>query len=376
MRDQLKNAKRIVVKVGSALLVDGDGGLRTQWLASLAQDIAAFRARSQDVIIVSSGAIAMGSRQLHISLDVQRLEESQAAAAIGQIKLAHAYQESLAKHDVDVAQILLTPGDTEVRRRYLNARDTIKTLLKLGVTPVINENDTVATSEIRYGDNDRLAARVAQMAGADCLILLSDVDGLYTADPSTDAAATLIPEVDEITRDIVAMAGKPRAMGVGSGGMITKIEAAKIAVAAGCHMLIVNGTRDHPIRAYERDGKGTLFHAAATPLASRKQWIAGSLRPAGTITVDEGAMAALGNGKSLLPAGVTGVEGPFERGDAVMIKNQAGIEIGRGLVAYSSSDASQIMGHKSREIEALLGYRGREVLIHRDDLVLNNSWKT
>lgn len=376
MQDRLKSAKRIVVKVGSALLVDADGGLRAAWLGSLAEDIATFRARGQDVIIVSSGAIAMGSRQLHIALDVQKLEESQAAAAIGQIKLAHAYQESLGKHGVDVAQILLTPGDTEVRRRYLNARDTINTLLRLGVTPVINENDTVATSEIRYGDNDRLAARVAQMASADCLILLSDVDGLYTADPSADAAATLVREVGDITQDIEAMAGKPKAMGVGSGGMITKIEAAKIAVAAGCHMLIVNGTREHPVRAYEEDGTGTLFHAAATPLATRKQWIAGSLRPAGSITVDDGAMAALGNGKSLLPAGVIGVDGPFERGDAVMVKNQAGVEIGRGLVAYSSAAASQIMGHKSREIEALLGYRGREVLIHRDDLVLNSGWKT
>lgn len=376
MHDHLNSAKRVVIKVGSALLVDADGGLRAEWLGSLAADIAAFRARGQDVIIVSSGAIALGSRQLHIGLDTQKLEESQAAAAIGQIKLAHAYQESLAKYDVDVAQILLTPGDTEVRRRYLNARDTINTLLKLGVTPVINENDTVATSEIRYGDNDRLAARVAQMVGADCLILLSDIDGLYTADPSTDATATLVREIDEITQDVEAMAGKPKAIGVGSGGMITKIEAAKIAVAAGCHMLIINGTRDHPIRTYQENGTGTLFHAAATPLATRKQWIAGSLRAAGYVTVDDGAAAALSNGKSLLPAGVVGVDGPFERGDAVIVKNQAGQEIGRGLVAYSSQAAGQIMGHKSREIEALLGYRGREVLIHRDDLVLNSSWKT
>ena len=375
MHNHLNSAKRIVVKVGSALLVDAAGGLRAQWLSTLAKDLAAFRAHGQDVIIVSSGAIALGSQQLHIALDTQKLEESQAAAAVGQIKLAHAYQESLAKYNVDVAQILLTPGDTEVRRRYLNARDTINTLLKLGVTPVINENDTVATSEIRYGDNDRLAARVAQMAGADCLILLSDVSGLYTADPNTDETATLVHEVDEITPSIEGMAGRPKAMGVGSGGMITKIEAAKIAVAAGCHMLIVNGTRRHPIRSYQEDGIGTLFHAAATPLAARKQWISGSLRPAGSITIDNGAIAALKNGKSLLPAGVTVVDGPFERGDAVIIKDEAGTEIARGLVAYSSAAASQIMGHKSREIEALLGYRGREVLIHRDDLVLNNSWK-
>ncbi len=376
MQDRIKQARRIVVKIGSALLVDPDGGLRADWLDSLAGDIAALRARGQEVIIVSSGAIALGSAPLRLTIESQRLEESQAAAAVGQIRLAHAYQDRLGKHGIDVAQILLTPDDTEVRRRYLNARDTINTLLRLGTVPVINENDTVATAEIRYGDNDRLAARVAQMTGADCLILLSDVDGLFTADPSTDSSAELVLEVAEITPEIEAMAGKPKTAGVGKGGMITKLAAAKIAVSAGCPMLIVNGTRARPIRSFEETGLGTWFHAVATPLAARKQWIAGTLLPAGSLTIDDGAVAALQGGKSLLPAGVSALSGSFQRGDTVMVKTSAGEEIGRGLVAYSSVDTERIIGHKSSEIETLLGYRGREVLIHRDDLVLDASWKT
>lgn len=376
MQDHLKQARRIVVKIGSALLVDPDGGLRADWLDSLAGDIAALRARGQEVIIVSSGAIALGSTPLGLSIESQRLEESQAAAAVGQIRLAHAYQDRLGQHGIDVAQILLTPDDTEVRRRYLNARDTIDTLLRLGTVPVINENDTVATVEIRYGDNDRLAARVAQMVGADCLILLSDVDGLFTSDPSTDKAAELVREVSEITPELEAMAGEPKALGFGKGGMTTKLAAAKIAVSAGCPMLIVNGTRARPIHAYEESGVGTWFHASATQLAARKQWIAGALLPAGTLTIDDGAAAALRDGKSLLPAGVSAVSGDFQRGDTVIVKTGAGEEIAQGLVAYSSADAERIIGHKSREIEALLGYRGREVLIHRDDMVLDASWKT
>lgn len=375
MHDDLKQARRIVVKIGSALLVDPQGGLRAQWLASLAADIAALKARGQEVIIVSSGAIALGSAPLRLALDSQRLEESQAAAAVGQIRLAHAYQDCLAKHGIDVAQILLTPDDTEVRRRYLNARDTINTLLRLGTVPVINENDTVATAEIRYGDNDRLAARVAQMAGADSLILLSDVDGLFTADPSSDDGAALVPEVAEITPEIEAMAAEAKSVGVGKGGMITKLAAAKIAVAAGCPMLIINGTGAQPIHAYEEGGRGTWFHASATTPAARKQWIAGTLAPAGSLTIDDGALAALQGGKSLLPAGISALSGNFQRGDTVTLKTGAGEEIGRGLVAYSSDDAERIIGHKSREIEALLGYRGREELIHRDDLVLDASWK-
>ncbi|MDX1581129.1 MAG: glutamate 5-kinase, partial [Alphaproteobacteria bacterium] len=334
------------------------------------EDIARLRQEGTEVIVVSSGAVALGARHLGRRLSRQKLSESQAAAAIGQIQLAHAYQNVMAAHGLNVAQLLLTIDDTETRRRYLNARDTIFTLLDMGVIPVVNENDTVATSEIRYGDNDRLAARVAQMISADALIILSDVDGLYTADPASDTTARLIEEVEEISPEIEAMAGKPKPMGVGSGGMITKVAAARIALSAGCDVLITSGLTTRPITTYRDSGKGTWFRAEESPLALRKQWIAGTLNPAGVLVVDEGAEHALGNGKSLLPAGVVRVEGKFDRGDAVVLRNEAGEELARGLCAYSSTEAAKIAGHKTGEIEAILGYQGRGELVHRDNMVV------
>lgn len=367
---RLVQAKRLVVKVGSALLVDGKSGrVNRQWLESLAADIARARDRGQQVIVVSSGAIALGRRQLGLRDGRLRLEESQAAAAVGQIRLAHAWKEVFDEHAIAVAQVLLTLGDTEQRRRYLNARRTLDTLLTLGAVPVINENDTVATAEIRYGDNDRLAARVAQMASAECLVLLSDVDGLYTADPARDPAAAFIPEVTEVTAAIEDMATGPTS-GVGSGGMATKVAAGRIAVAAGCNLCIATGRRPNPLRAIEAGERCTWFRRSGTARAVRKQWIAGTLRPGGRLTLDPGAVAALVRGKSLLPAGVVAVEGKFERGDTVSVVDAAGREIARGLSAYSAADAGRLLGRNSKDIEALLGYRGREELIHRDDLVL------
>jgi glutamate 5-kinase len=367
---RLTDAKRVVVKVGSALLVDGDKGrLNRSWLESLAADVAAFCKRGQELILVSSGAIALGRRHLNLDTGKLKLEESQAAAAVGQIRLAHAYKELLDAHEIAVAQILLTLGDTEQRRRYLNARSTLNTLLALGAVPVINENDTVATAEIRYGDNDRLAARVAQMIGADCLVLLSDVDGLYTADPKQDPDAQFIARVLEITPAIEAMASGA-AGDLGSGGMHTKIAAAKIAFSAGCHLCISLGTDEHPLRRIEEGGRCTWFVPASTPLATRKQWIASTLKPAGAITVDDGAVRALMGGKSLLPAGVTRAVGRFDRGDTVSIIGPDGTEIGRGICAYSDVDAARIIGRKSADIETVLGFRGRDEMVHRDDLVL------
>jgi len=367
---RLTDAKRVVVKVGSTLLVDGDKGrLNRSWLESLAADVAALRKRGQEVILVSSGAIALGRRQLNLGSGKLKLEESQAAAAVGQIRLAHAYKELLDAHQITVAQILLTLGDTEQRRRYLNARGTLNTLLTLKAVPVINENDTVATAEIRYGDNDRLAARVAQMVGADCLILLSDIDGLYTADPKDDPDAQFIARVLEITPVIEAMAGGTGS-DLGSGGMLTKIAAAKIAVAAGCHLCISKGALEHPLQRIEDGARCTWFVPSSTPLATRKQWIAGTLRPAGAIAIDEGAVRALLSGKSLLPAGVTRAVGRFDRGDTVSIIGPGGVEVARGICAYSDADAARIMGRKSAEIEQLLGFRGRDEIVHRDDLVL------
>ena len=371
MVDRLSRARRVVVKIGSALLVgDSDGRIRRAWLDTLAEDVAAARARGQEIVIVTSGAIALGRRRLALGSGPLRLDESQAAAACGQIHLAHAYEEALGRHDIRVAQVLMTLDDTEARRRYLNALSTINRLLKLGAVPVVNENDTVATAEIRFGDNDRLAARVAAMISADVLVLLSDIDGFYSADPRHHADARLIPEVRRITDEIAAMAGKAPP-GDSSGGMETKLAAARIAVAAGSHMVIANGRHDHPLNAILDGGPGTWFLAAASPRAARKSWIAGSLKPAGTLIVDDGALKALGAGKSLLPAGVVKVEGRFDKGDAVLVKDAAGREIARGLVAYSCEDARRIAGHKSGEIGGLLGYRGREELIHRDDLVLS-----
>jgi glutamate 5-kinase len=373
---RLRDARRIVVKVGSALLVDGrTGRLNRAWLESLADDLEAATRRGQQVIVVSSGAIAMGRRHLKLAPGKLRLEESQAAAAVGQIRLARAWAEILEARELATAQVLLTLEDTEDRRRYLNARSTLDTLLELGAVPVINENDTVATAEIRYGDTDRLAARVAQMASAECLVLLSDIDGLYTADPGVDPDATFIPEVREITGQVDAMATGPTS-GLGSGGMTTKIAAARIAVGAGCALCIASGRRLHPLRAVEEGERCTWFWPTESPVAVRKQWIAGTLQPRGRITVDDGCARALTRGKSLLPAGVTKVAGRFERGDTVSVLAPDGREIARGLAAYSAEDAARIIGRRSSEIEALLGYRGREELVHRDDLVVLRDFST
>jgi len=366
----LTQARRIVVKVGSALLVDGETGrVNRAWLETLVEDLLRLRKRGQRVILVSSGAIALGRRRLGLKHGALRLEESQAAAAVGQIRLAHAYKELLEGCDVTVAQVLLTLEDSERRRRYLNARATLESLLALGALPVINENDTVATAEIRYGDNDRLAARVAQMAGADCLVLLSDVEGLYSADPNREPGARFIHEVPQITPEIEAMAGRAASQ-VGSGGMAAKIAAARIAVAAGCHMCIAAGVHRHPLRRIEEGADCTWFVPSATPAAARKQWIAGTLRPAGALTIDAGARRALLEGRSLLPAGVTAARGRFDRGDTVSVLAADGAEIARGIVAYSDVDAARIMGRKSSQIADILGFRGRDEMIHRDDLVL------
>jgi glutamate 5-kinase len=366
----LTSAKRVVVKIGSALLVeDTTGGIRRRWLEALADDVAAMHVKGQEVLLVSSGAIAVGRRHLDLPAGSLRLEEKQAAAATGQIRLAHAYQEALARHGLTVAQVLLTLEDTEDRRRHLNARATLATLLKLLAVPVINENDTVATSEIRFGDNDRLAARVAAMIGADALVLLSDIDGLYSADPKLDAEASHIPEVAELSPEIEAMAGEALP-GYSSGGMVTKLAAARIAIGAGCRMAIADGRRMHPLAAIAEGARCSWFLPTATPRTARKKWIAGALKPIGSLTVDDGALKALAGGKSLLPAGVTAVNGEFERGDALRVLDKSGREVARGLTAYSAADAKRIMGHKSREIETLLGYRGRDEMIHRDDLVV------
>ncbi len=367
----LEAGRRVIVKIGSALLVDGERGtLHRRWLEALAADLARCRGRGQDVIIVSSGAIAIGRRHLRFSGRDLKLEEKQAAAATGMVRLAHAYEEVLGRQGMTVAQVLLTLDDSDDRRRYLNARNTLSTLLRLGAVPLINENDTVATDEIRFGENDRLAGLVAAMISADVLVLLSDIDGFYSADPRRQPGARHIPVIDRITPEIEAMAGSTRT-DYGSGGMITKIAAAKSAVAAGCATVVADGKPLHPLRAIEEGARCTWFLPRANPRAARKHWIAGILRPAGAITIDNGAMKALGHGKSLLPAGVTEVEGAFKRGDAVIVKAGDGRKIGCGLSAYSAADARRIMGHKSGEIESLLGYRGRDEMIHRDDLVLS-----
>ena len=367
---RLGDAKRVVVKVGSALLVDADKGrLNRSWLESFAADVARLHKRGQEVILVSSGAIALGRRHLGLAPGKLRLEESQASAAVGQIRLAHAYKELLDVHEITVAQILLTLGDTEQRRRYLNARGTLNTLLSLRAVPVINENDTVATAEIRYGDNDRLAARVAQMVGADCLVLLSDIDGLYTSNPKGNPGAEFISRVLDISPEIEAMAGGVSS-NMGSGGMQTKIAAAKIAVGAGCHLCIAKGAYPNPLKRIEEGARCTWFVPTSTPVATRKQWIAGTLKPAGAIAVDAGAVRALMGGKSLLPAGVTKAVGRFERGDTVSILGPDGAEVARGICAYSDGDAARIIGRKSADIEKVLGFRGRDEIVHRDDLVL------
>ncbi len=370
MTEQLTGAARLVVKIGSALLVDDKTGtIRRTWLEALADDLHALRETGTEILVVSSGAIAVGRRHLGLTQKTIRLEEKQAAAASGQIQLAHAYQEALARHDISVAQILLTLSDTEERRRHLNARSTIAQLLTIGAVPVVNENDTVATTEIRFGDNDRLAARVAAMISADTLILLSDIDGLYERDPRQDSNAKHIAQVEEINPQIEAMAGKAPT-GYSSGGMETKIQAAKVATAAGCRMAIMNGIDANPLRRLTEGARCTWFMPSTSPLTARKRWIVGSLNPVGEILVDAGAERALKQGKSLLPAGVIRIQGTFERGDAVIVRVADGNEMARGLSAYSNADAARIAGRKSGEIAKILGYRGRDELIHRDDLVL------
>jgi glutamate 5-kinase len=350
-------------------LISPGGQVNRHWLGTLVEDLLRLRARQQEVVLVSSGAIALGRRELKLPGGPLALPHAQAAAAVGQIALAHIYKELFAAAGVTVAQILLTLEDSEHRRRYLNARATLSELLGLGALPVINENDTVATTEIRYGDNDRLAARVAQMTSADCLLLLSDVAGLYTADPNLDPAARLIPEVREITPEIEAMGGGS-ASAVGSGGMATKIAAAKIATAAGCAMAIAAGAPLHPVRRLEEGAECSWFLPSQNPENARKQWIAGSLRPNGAVIIDAGALQALRSGKSLLPAGVVAVSGQFVRGDTVSVLDRDGNEIARGMIAYGDRDAARIVGKRSADIEALLGFRGRDEIIHRDDLVM------
>ena len=361
--------RRLVVKVGSSLLIDDGGKLGRAWLDSLTDDIAALYADGHEVLVVSSGSIAIGSAVLGINKKRARLEALQAAAAAGQVQLVHAYQASLARHDLAAAQVLLTPGDTEDRRRFLNARGTLAKLLECRVVPVINENDTVATEEIRYGDNDRLAARVAQLVMADALILLSDVDGLYTADPGEDASAEHIAEPGPIDEQTLALAGETRS-DVGTGGMATKVQAARIATRAGCATVIASGVTAHPIAALRGGARHTVFHAPASPTAARKQWLAGVLEVTGELRLDDGAVAALREGGSLLPVGVKSVSGTFGRGDVVRIADDGGRELGRGLAEYSRAEAERIAGCRSDGIEAALGYRGRSVMVHRDELVL------
>ena len=369
----LASFRRIVVKVGSALLVDqAQGSVNRVWLEALADDLAGLHRAGKDVLVVSSGSIALGRTVLKLPRGALRLEDSQAAAAVGQIALARIWSEVLSAREMTAGQILLTLYDTEERRRYLNARETISRLLALRAVPVINENDTVATTEIRYGDNDRLAARVASMTSADLLVLLSDIDGLYTAPPHLDPRAQFIPVVPRVTAEIEAMAGGA-ASEFSRGGMFTKIEAAKIATTAGAHLVIADGRIEHPIARVAEGGRCTWFLTPSNPVTSRKKWIAGSLEPRGAVHVDAGAARALASGKSLLPAGVIRVEGAFARGDCVVIRDQNNAELGRGLVAYDAAEAGQLVGRNSRDIESVLGAPGRAEMIHRDDMALGGE---
>jgi glutamate 5-kinase len=369
----LKNFRRIVVKVGSSLLVDSSAsGLKRDWLASLAADVAGLHRQKCDVLVVSSGAIALGRAVLKLPPGPLKLEDSQAAAAVGQIALARAWSEALGAHSLTAGQVLVTLGDTEERRRYLNARSTIAKLLEWRSVPVINENDTVATTEIRYGDNDRLAARVATMMSADLLVLLSDVNGLYDRPPIAGNGAKLVPVVARITPDIEAMAGASGS-DLARGGMPTKIEAGKIATTAGTHMVIASGRVLHPLQTIANGAACTWFLTPANPVTARKKWIAGSLEPRGALMIDAGAVRALRSGKSLLPAGVIKVEGGFGRGDAVVVRGPDGHEVGRGLVAYDADDAEKIKGRSSADVLLILGYTGRTEMIHRDDLVLGGE---
>ena len=368
-------SKRIVIKIGSSLLVDPGSGVKNQWLDSLIEDIASLNRNGAQILLVSSGAIALGRNMLDLPRRPLKLDESQAAAAVGQIELGRAWSAALSKQNLVPGQILLTLNDTEGqagRRSYLNARDTIERLLAFGTVPVINENDTVATSEIRYGDNDRLAARVATMLGADLLVLLSDIDGLYTAPPDDNSTADFIETVEQITPQIEAMAGSAGSE-LSRGGMVTKIEAGKIATRAGTSMIIASGKRDHPIAAIQNGERCTLFAARPVKAGARKAWIAGQLETSGSIAIDEGAAGALIRGKSLLPAGVVGVSGSFSRGDAVAIRDVRGAVLGQGLIAYNSEEAELIKGAHSDDLADLLGYAGRRALVHRDDMALLDS---
>jgi glutamate 5-kinase len=368
----LSDFRRIVVKVGSSLLVDSDGGKLDQaWLSSLAEDLARLHRDGRDLMVVSSGAIALGRAVLRLPRGPLKLEDSQAAAAVGQIALARTWSEVLGTYGLTAGQVLVTLQDTEERRRYLNARSTIDKLLEWRAIPVINENDTVATNEIRYGDNDRLAARVATMASADLLVLLSDVDGLYDSPPSANSGARLVSVVERITPAIEAMAGAAGSE-LSRGGMQTKLEAAKIATQGGTHMVIASGRIAHPLAAVAAGGRCTWFVTPANPVTARKKWIAGSLEPRGVLVIDAGAVAALRSGKSLLPAGVLRIEGVFARGDAVVIRGPDGCEVGRGLVAYDAEDAARIRGRPSSDILLILGHSGRTEMVHRDDLVVGH----
>ncbi|MCY1742711.1 glutamate 5-kinase [Ensifer sp. SL37] len=371
-RKPLLKYRRVVIKIGSALLVDRATGLKKAWLDAMCADIARLKAKGVEVLVVSSGAIALGRTVLNLPAGALKLEESQAAAAVGQIALARAWSESLSTDAIVAGQVLLTLGDTEERRRYLNARATINQLLKLGAVPIINENDTVATTEIRYGDNDRLAARVATMVGADLLVLLSDIDGLYTAPPHLDPNARFLETIAEITPEIEAMAGGA-ASELSRGGMRTKIDAGKIATTAGCAMIIASGKPNHPLAAIEDGARSSWFAPSGSPVTARKTWIAGQLLPAGTLAVDAGAEEALRSGKSLLPAGVRDVTGSFSRGDTIAIHGTSGREIARGLAGYDADEARQIAGKKSAEIAAILGYAGRAAMVHRDDMVMTGK---
>lgn len=361
----LADAKRLVVKIGSSLLVQ-DGVLRSDWLAALAQDIAASKQSGVSVLLVSSGSIALGRAVLGLRDGTLALEQSQAAAAVGQIRLARAYEQALAPHGITTAQVLVTLEDSSNRRRYLNSRATLEQLLALDVVPIVNENDTVATDEIRYGDNDRLAAQIAVAVGADQLILLSDVDGFYSGNPTENPAATRFATIDTITPEIESMAGDAGS-GLSRGGMKTKLMAAKTATAAGCAMAIADGRQLHPLAKLLADGPATWFKAKGNPKSARKHWIA-TMKPKGSVTLDAGAVAALKDGKSLLPAGVGGIQGAFERGDPVTILTPDNTELGLGLIRYSSAESRAIQGHKSQKIESILGYPGRAALIHRDDM--------
>ena len=373
IRPEWRKARRIVVKIGSALLVErATGRLRSAWLESVADDVKALAAEGREIVLVSSGAIALGRHVLKLPKGALALEQSQAAAAVGQISLSSAYQSVFQARGLTAAQILLTLQDTEERRRYLNARQTMATLLACGAVPVVNENDTVATAEIRYGDNDRLSARVASMMSADCLVLLSDIDGLYTAPPAKDPSAKRLDVVREITHEILSMAGDAGTE-LSKGGMVTKLEAARIAMGSGTDMVITEGAALNPLRRLAEGAPCTWFIAPSDPVAARKRWIAGNLEPRGTIFVDAGAEKALGQGKSLLPAGVSRVEGVFDRGDAVTIRALDGRDLGRGLVAYPHDQAAAILGKRSSEIATILGHAGRAELIHRDDMALSKA---